>query len=161
MANAASADLAALAADLAAAGNTGINTAAERIIRQAAQRVQAEAQTQAPVRSGRLRNSISIQYPTPTTAIIGPQVEYGVYQEFGTGSRGEFPGSAYEITSNRPGGYLKFRSGTRWVYTRKVRHPGVRARRYMRGGLEAALGSDLIEGLLKAGTLLITKGPKA
>lgn len=160
MNRAASADLSALAADLAYASQKGIDAAAQQVIQQAAQRVQAEAQTRAPVKSGRLRNSISIQYPTPTSAIIGPQVEYGVYQEFGTGSRGEFPGTAYEINA-RPGGYLRFKQGTRWVYTKKVRHPGVRARRYMRGGLEAALGADLMDRLLKAGTLLIMKGPKA
>lgn len=161
MANAASADLSKLAADLSAASGTGIQRAAEQIIQQTAQKVQAEAQTRAPVRSGRLRNSISIKYVNATTALIGPEVDYGVYQEFGTGSRGEFPGTPYTIKSRRPGGYLVFRVGNRKVFTRSVQHPGVRAKAFMRGGLEAALGPNLASRLAQVGALLITKGPNA
>ena len=90
MTNAASADLSALAQDLSVISQTSAAAAAQQVIQQAAQRVQAEAQSLAPVKTGALRDSISIKYPSPTSAIIGPQVSYGVYQEFGTGSRGEF-----------------------------------------------------------------------
>ena len=158
--SAASADLTKLAQDLASAGNVDIHHSAERLIQQAAQRVQAEAQTKAPVKSGRLRDSISIIYPNRTTAIIGPQVEYGVYQEFGTGERGEFPGTSYQIRPKK-GKYLKFKIGSKWVYARLVTHPGVKARRYMRDGLEAALGEELTDKLARSGALLITKGSKA
>lgn len=160
MANAASADLSALALDLASASGMGAQKAAQSIIMQGALRVQSEAQSMAPIKSGRLRNSISIKYPQPLTAIIGPQVEYGVYQEFGTGTRGEFPGAPIKITAKN-GGLLKFKIGNRTIYTRSVNHPGVRARRFMRGGLEAALGQEIVSRLAKAGALLITKGPNA
>lgn len=159
MGNAASADLTSLAKDLVAAG-TGINVAAQKVIQDAALRVQAEAQSRAPVKSGRLRNSISVRYPSPLSAVIGPQVEYGVYQEFGTGTRGEFPSGPITITPKN-GQYLVFKVGNRKVYARRVVNPGVRPRRYMREGFEAALGTALVDQLLAAGAASITRGPNA
>lgn len=160
MGNAATADLSALAADLAAASGGAMEKAAQQIIMQTAMKVQSEAQTRAPIKSGRLRNSISVSYPTPMSAVIGPQVEYGVYQEFGTGSRGEFPGTPYTISA-RPGKFLRFQIGRKTVFVKAVTHPGVRARAYMRGGLEAALGKGIVDQMLNEGTLLITRGPNA
>ena len=160
MANAGTADLSSLVADMASASGTGAFDAARTLIVQGAMKVQAEAQTLAPVKSGRLRNSISIKYPTPLTAIIGPQVEYGVYQEFGTGSRGEFPTGPYTITA-KPGKLLRFKVGAKVVFARSVTHPGVRARHYMRDGLEAAIGSQMLDQLAKAGAAQITRGPNA
>jgi phage gpG-like protein len=159
MANAASADLTSLAKDLVAAGMS-INTAAQKVIQDMALRVQSESQSRAPVKSGRLRNSISVRYSDPLSAIIGPQVEYGVYQEFGTGTRGEFPGAPITITPKN-GKYLVFKVGNRKVYARKVVNPGVKARHYMRDGFEAALGQELTAQLLAAGAAQITRGPNA
>lgn len=158
---AAVADLTSLAEDLSFAQQKGIDQAAQEIITQTAQLVQAEAQTRAPVKTGRLRESISIAYNKPLTATIGPKVDYGVYQEFGTGERGEFAGTAYEIKPKKQGGTLRFKVGSKTVYTRLVRHPGIRPRRYMRNGLQAAIGQAMTDKLLKAGALLITKGDKA
>ena len=124
MAVAAWADLASLANDLSKAEGTGITLAAADIIQQSAQRIQSTAQSLAPIKSGRLRQSISIRYPEPLKAIVGPQVEYGKYQEFGTGTRGEFPTKPYEI---RPKGGRKFLSFTvngKKVVVRRVTHPG-------------------------------------
>ena len=160
MANAASADLSSLAKDLAEASGRSIQMAAQKVVMDTAMTVQAEAQSRAPVKSGRLRNSISIRYPNPLTAIIGPQVEYGVYQEFGTGSRGEFPTGPYTITA-KPGKLLRFKVGAKVVFARSVTHPGVRARHYMRDGLEAAIGSQMLDQLAKAGAAQITRGPNA
>jgi HK97 gp10 family phage protein len=159
MVNAASIDLSNLAKDLMAAG-TSINVAAQKVIQDTAMRVQSEAQSRAPVKSGRLRNSISIKYPNPLTAIIGPQVEYGVYQEFGTGSRGEFPTGPYKITA-KPGKLLRFKVGAKIVYARSVTHPGVRARHYMRDAVEATLGSELLGQMAAAGQAQIIRGPNA
>lgn len=154
---AASADLTQLAADLGAASGS-IEVSAQQIIMQAAAKVQSEAQSKAPIKSGRLQRSITVSYPNPLSAIIGPQVGYGVYQEFGTGSRGEFPGTPYKISA-KPGKLLRFKIGNRTVFVKSVTHPGVRARAYMRGGLESALGPELVEKMLRTGTLLITRGP--
>lgn len=161
MADAATADLSSLAADLARASGTAMTQAAQQVIRQAALEVQAAAQAAAPVRTGALRQSISIGYPEPLTAVIGPHVDYGAYQEYGTGSRGEFPGSPYPIRPRRPGGVLAFKVNGRTVITRKVMHPGVRAKAYMRRGLAQAFGDRLVQRLADTGALLITKGPNA
>jgi HK97 gp10 family phage protein len=160
MADAAYVDLVSLAADLAKAGSIGITQAAQQVIQQSAQKIQAEAQTLAPIKSGRLKNSISIRYPNPLEAVIGPQVEYGVYQEFGTGERGEFGGSAYTIKPKSPGGVLVFTVGGRKVYARSVRHPGVPPHPYMRPAVQNILG-DMASELADRGALLITKGPNA
>jgi HK97 gp10 family phage protein len=161
MASAASANLAALAADLSAASGQPMMHSAQQIIQQSAQRVQSEAQTRAPVRSGRLRNSISIRYNGPLSATIGPQVPYAAYQEFGTGSRGEFPGAPYEIKPRNPQGTLVFKVQGKTVFAKVVRHPGIKARPFMRPAFAAALGQDLVQRLLDAGMAAITRGPNA
>lgn len=161
MADAASADLTALAQDLARASGNSIVTAAQQVIQQSALEVQAAAQAAAPVKTGALRDSITVSYPDPLTAVIGPKVDYGVYQEFGTGSRGEFGGSPYEIRPRRPGGVLVWKGKNGMVFARKVTHPGVRGKAYMRKGLTRAFGDKLVKSLLDAGSLIITKGPNA
>jgi HK97 gp10 family phage protein len=159
--SAAAADLTRLAADLSAASGQTMMESAQQIIQQAAQQVQAEAQTRAPVKSGRLRDSISIKYPGPFQAVIGPNVNYAVYQEFGTGTRGEFPTAMYEIKPKKPGGVLAFTVNGTKVFTRKVRHPGIKARPFMRPAFQAALGKELVDQMLAAGTAAIVKGPNA
>jgi phage gpG-like protein len=161
MANAATVDLTSLANDLQRASGAGIDMAAQQIIRQTAMNVQSEAITRAPIKSGRLRSSISIRYEGPLRAVIGPQVDYGVYQEFGTGERGEFPTGPITIRPKTPGGFLAFKVNGRMVYTKKVTHRGIRPRRYMRGGLEAAVGTKMLSELADKGAALITRGPNA
>lgn len=46
--------------------------------------IQGEGRRRAPVDTGRLRNSISVESPTNRMRRIGPNVEYGPYVEFGT-----------------------------------------------------------------------------
>ncbi len=94
---AASADLRSLAADLEQASGMGIDRAAAEVVRAAASGIQGQAQQFAPVRTGALRSSIQVTMTGPTSATIGPTVPYGPYQEFGTGTRGEFPGPMYVI----------------------------------------------------------------
>lgn len=158
--NAATADLTALVADLQAASAGGMQKSAHDVLQQGAVRTQAESQLRAPVKTGALRTSIAITWSSPLEVVIGPKVDYGVFQEFGTGERGEFGGSAYMIRSKTAGGVLVFTIGRRKVYARSVRHPGVRPKRYMRRGLVAALGESLASQLAEAGALLITKGPQ-
>lgn len=159
--SAASADLSSLAADLAAASDKGMFVSAQEIIRTAAVRIQHEAQTRAPVKSGRLKESISVRYTGPLSAVIGPSVHYAPYQEYGTGERGEFPTGAYEIKPKKAGGVLVFKVNGKTVYARKVRHPGIKARPFMRPAFEAVIGKDLLAKLADAGLAAITKGPNA
>lgn len=159
--SAASADLSSLANDLAAASGGGVFVSAQEIIRTAAVRVQAEAQSRAPIKSGRLQQSITVRYTGPLSAVIGPNVPYAPYQEFGTGERGEFPTGPYEIKPKNPGGVLVFKVNGKTVYAKKVKHPGIKARPFMRPALEAVIGTELLTKLADAGLAAITKGPNA
>lgn len=158
---AASADLVSLARDLAYAANIGINKAASDVLINAGNKLVSEAQLRAPVKTGALRGSIRMRVISPTHVIVGPNVDYAAYQEYGTGSRGEFPSSVYVIKPKTGKRVLSFTVNGRRVYTTKVQHPGVRPKRYMRNALQATLGPALAKQLADQGALLITKGPNA
>jgi len=62
-----------------------IRKAIERFLIKAGTVVKASAKANAPVRTGRLRDSISSKVDkVRQEAVIGPNVEYAIYQEFGT-----------------------------------------------------------------------------
>jgi HK97 gp10 family phage protein len=153
MQSAATADLSALAAQMAKAG-TSIQQEAEHIIKDAATQIQSVAQSLAPVKTGALRQSITITYLTSTKAVIGPHVIYGAYQEFGTGSRGEFPTGPYEIKpKNKQFLVFKTKDG-RWIRTKHVIHPGVKAQPYMRPAVKQVI-DNMAPELAKQGALKI------
>jgi HK97 gp10 family phage protein len=158
MADAASVDLQSLAADFAYASNQGMAQAATEVIRQAAQSIQQQAQANAPVRTGRLRDSITIHYTDVFRASIGPTVPYGVFQEYGTGSRGEFGGPMYTIRPKRAGGVLVFTVNGKKVVARVVHHPGIPPHPFMRPAVAQVLGQELTASLAERGALLITQG---
>lgn len=156
---AASADLTSLLGNFASAKANAPKAAAE-MIRTIAEKVRSEAATNAPFKTGALRNSITITYESPLRASIGPQVPYGVYQEYGTGSKGEFPGQPYEIRPKSSDGRLVFKTKDgKWVSAKLVKHPGIPARPYMRPALTAALG-DAASELAASGALNITRGSR-
>jgi HK97 gp10 family phage protein len=131
------ADLSGLAENFARASGQDFRTAASDLVNSYAVQTASLAQSFAPVKSGTLRDAISIQRPDPLTAIIGPQhVDYAGYQEFGTRTRGEFGGAAYTIRPKKPGGMLKFTVNGRTVYARVVQHPGIPPHPYMRPAFE-------------------------
>lgn len=156
--SAASADLTALASDLRQAGDDATKMA-HQLLAETAGTVQSLAAAKAPRKKGTLSNSISVRWEGDLTAVIGPTVPYGVFQEFGTGERGEFPGDAYEIRP-RKASVLRFTVGGRTVYAKVVHHPGVAPHPFMRPAAQEALG-PLAEKLAEQGALSITKGPKA
>lgn len=155
---AASADLTKLSRNLAAAQGMSIQNAVDEVLHVYAEKVKATAQALAPVKTGALQRSIEVGYE-PNKATIGPHVTYGVYQEFGTGERGEFPTGKYPITPKQSE-FLVFRVNGRIVRTRRVMHPGVRPHPYMRPAVQQVLG-DMAEELAQRGALLITRGPNA
>lgn len=161
MTSAASADLTAIADALSYAGRVGGVKAANLVVRGYAERVRAQAQTMVPVKSGELRDSIEVRYPNVHKAVIGPTKEYGVYQEFGTASRGEFGGSPYIIRPKSPSGRLRFKVNGQWVTAKKVVHPGIPPHPYMRPGLQQAIGTDMAQELADRGALVAIQGPKA
>lgn len=152
-------DLTALIARLNAGSGESIKKTAHKVIADAAVMVQKEAMALAPVKTGRLRGSITVKI-NKGQAVIGPSVPYGVFQEFGTGTRGEFKGAMYEIRPKNAA-YLVFKTkdGKR-VRTKLVRHPGIKGKPYMRPAVTHVL-SDVAPDILQAGALLITKGPNA
>jgi HK97 gp10 family phage protein len=157
---AASAEIAQLAKDLSAASGDSIERSAAQLIADGAQRIAAEARALAPVKTGKLQSSIHARWLNPMRVEIGPEVIYGPYQEFGTGSRGEFPGTPYEIKPKKPGGKLVFTKDGKTIVTRRVIHPGVRPQPYMRPAFEKVL-KDVMERLASSGSASITRGPNA
>lgn len=156
--DAATADLRQLSANLAAASGGNFTATAAQLVRNAAVAVQQDAQSRAPRRTGTLASSIAIAFTGPLTAIIGPKVAYGAFQEFGTASRGEFHGSPYVILPKR-GRYLVFEVKGQKVFAKKVVHPGIPHHPYMRPAVAnqlqimgEALGSQ-------AATLVIAGSP--
>lgn len=152
--NAATADLTRIANNLAYASGEGAQKVASKVVHDYAERLRAEAQTMAPVKTGTLRDSITIHYDGPLKATIGPEVPYGVFQEFGTKG-------PYEIKPKKTGGVLAFQSGGKTVFARRVMHPGVKARPYMRPALEKILGAEMAKKMAKEGALVVTKGKAA
>lgn len=147
--NAATIDLNNLAKDLNGAA-ANVDSVVAGLIRNAAYDLQRDAQQRAPIRTGALRSSIQVSFRGPLYAEIGPSVFYGVFQEFGT--RGP-----YEIRPKRPGGVLVFTvNGTR-VVTKKVTHPGLDARPYMRPAAQD-IAADLTDKTGSAGVQLIING---
>ena len=158
--NAASADLYSLAQDLTTASGGNIEQTASELISQTAQKIALVAQAKAPVKTGELRSSIKVHYISPLKASVGPDVSYGAYQEFGTGSRGEFGGAIYEIKPKKPGGVLVFKVNGKTVFARSVKHPGIKAHPYMRPAFEEVMG-ETAKLLADKGQAQITRGPNA
>lgn len=74
-----------------------VGALASAAVRKTAFDIQADAQALAPVDTGALRNSISVDITgdgrsLSMTAEIGPTVEYGIFQEYGTSTQ---PGKPY------------------------------------------------------------------
>lgn len=88
-----------------------IGAAAATVLRKTASDIEADAKALAPVDTGALRSSISTTITGDgrggaMTAEIGPTVEYGVFQEYGTSTQSGTPfmGPAYD---RRVGGYTE------------------------------------------------------
>ena len=56
---------------------------------------------------------------------------------------------------------LVFKVNGKTVFAKRVRHPGIKARPYLRPAFEATLGTDLLKQLADAGQAAIVKGPNA
>lgn len=140
--NAANIEVYELARALADATGDDWRQASAQIIHDAAREVQNLATLYAPVKTGALRGSIVVEFnPVKIEALVYPTMKYAKYMEYGTGSRGEFGGSPYVITPKRAS-RLRFTVNGRVVYAKKVVHPGVAPRPFMRPAAER-----VVEGL--------------
>lgn len=107
---------------------------ADKVLSDASEKIKGRMQELAPKKTGKLYMSIRV-VSEPGRYVIGPVgVEYAVYQEFGTGTRGELGGSSYVIKP-RMANQLSFRVNGKWVTTKMVVHPGIPAHPYARPAL--------------------------
>ncbi len=104
--------------------------------------VEVEAKRRAPVDTGRLRSSITHNV-RPTEAIVGSNVAYAPYVEFGT--RPHWPPLAAMQPWARRHGFPAGRSGA-FLVARAIAMRGTRAQPYLRPAFEASLAA--IRGFL-------------
>lgn len=131
-------DLTQLAQNLTAASGGDFEQTAAEVVRQAAASVAEDAAARAPRKTGALSRSITVTFMGPLTAIVGPGAKYGVFQEFGTGSKSEFGGSYYWIYP-KYAKKLRFQVNGKWVFAKKVHHPGVAPHPFMRPAIASQL----------------------
>lgn len=117
----ASADVSRLAEALRQTAQQADTTTRDVLI-QASNQIKAEMEVRAPVRTGKMRDSIQIKVMSDRV-IIGPNVEYAGYVEFGT--------EPHVIKPKTAGGVLAFRVGGKLVFARKVNHPGTQAQPFI------------------------------
>lgn len=149
-------DITELVEDLAEISGKRPEEIAGNIFQTMGHEIMAKARAKAPVKTGKLRDSISYEV-RKNQLIVGPHVPYAPYMEFGTASRGEFGGRPYVIKAkNKP--LLVFKVDGKWVSKKEITHPGVAPHPFMRPAVEDTMG-DLADKLAERGALMITKGP--
>ena len=75
--------------------------------------VRAEAAANCPVDTGALKQSIVVEQADGTSVIVGTNLEYGIYVEFGTGLKGDS-----SVAHTTKGGWVYFNENTGgFVYT--------------------------------------------
>lgn len=125
-------DLSRLAHDLNQAAQQS-GTSVNQVLQMIGNEIAAEAQDIVPVRTGNLKNSISV-VAGQHQVYVGPDVSrapYAAYVEYGTQAHVIEPSKAK---------VLRFTVGGQTVYARRVRHPGSRAHPYMRPAVERWVG---------------------
>ena len=87
-----------------------------------AQDIVADAKRKCPVDNGDLEQSIGSERISDNTFRVATNMTklapYGAVVEYG---------SAPHVIKPKNGGYLKFKIGDKWIYTKEVNHPGTRA----------------------------------
>lgn len=157
------ADLSGLSANFARASKQSFQQAASELVGSYAQQVASIAASMAPIKTGALKDSITVSHPSALTAVIGPaaRIGYARYQEFGTGTRGEFGGPAYKIEPKHPGGVLVFYINGKKIVTKKIKaHPGVPPHPFMRPAFERIV-TPFGQSLAELGKSYVLYGPNA
>lgn len=149
------ADITNLVQGFAQAGES-MPAAAARVVHEATMATEHYAQAYAPVKTGRLRASIS-GYSDGLTGVVSASAPYALFVELGTGTRGEFPSGPITIRPKN-GQYLSWIGGDgKRVFARQVTSPGMHSRPYLRPALEQAIG-ELADQLGLAGVVSIVQG---
>lgn len=103
--------------------------------------IQSRARENAPVDTGRLRNSIGVESPSDRMRIIGANTDYAEYVETGTGAHFP-PPAALEGWAKRHG----FGDGGGFLVARAISRSGTKAQPYMKPAAEA--GETFIKTLI-------------
>ena len=151
-------DIKDLVKDLSTISQMSTEQITENVLSDIGRSIAELARQKAPRDTGALASSIGYEV-VGDRLTIEVKVPYGMYQEFGTGSRGEFSGSSYEIRPKNAK-YLKFQAGGRTIYTKKVTHPGVKAQPFLRPAVTESMG-PLFDKLADRGQAMILKGPNS
>lgn len=146
----------ALASDLAAASGQPFKQVAAGLITQGVAQVETFAKSYSPVMTGHNRNEIH-GFANGLEGTITAESAYARYLEYGTGTRGEFPGQPIVIHA-RPGGVLAFKVNGKMVYAKKVTNPGMAPRPFMRPAVERVVW-PVAGNLANAAVVFITHGP--
>lgn len=155
-------DITQLAQDLTATAGGSYDANAKALVSSAINQIQTLAVAYAPVRSGALRAQItSYTSHGGLSGVVEADALYSSYVEFGTGTRGEFPGQMITIRPKTPGGLLRFvgRDG-KVRYAKEVHSPGMAPRPFLRPAMERVVPS-LVEGLAHQAVMSVVHGPKA
>lgn len=158
MTSAGYADLSNLAGDLSAASGQSFQSVAQNLIQDAANQVQTFAQAFAPVKTGALKNSIVVELGTMSATVTAAS-DHAAFVEFGTGTRGEFPGGPIVINA-KPGKMLSWvgKDGVR-RYAKRVVSQGMAPRPFMRPALERVV-SPMANALGDNAVMFIVHGPQ-
>lgn len=151
--------LSALAQDLADASGQKFRDVAGQLVQSAVEQTVTYAQAYAPRRTGRLQSSFGTEV-NGLTGTVYNTAPYARYDEFGTGTRGEFPGRPIVITPKRAK-YLRFTTKDgRVVFAKRVVNPGMAPRPFMRPALER-IALPFANNIGNAAVASIVQGPNA
>lgn len=154
-------DLTNLAKDLTVAVGGSVRANTKTLVASVTAQTEHLARAYAPVDTGQLRGSISSYTVNGGMGgVVTASSAHASFVEFGTGTRGEFPGQVI-IIRPRNGKYLRWTDKSGKVhFARQVRSPGMAPRPFMRPALERAV-IPLAQGLGDIAVLSIVKGPNA
>lgn len=100
-----------------------------KFFRKGAERLAQKIREKAPVRTGRLRQSVTIRFGVESID-VGPTVEYAPFVEYGTKPHIIFP---------RFRRALRFTAGGETIFAKRVFHPGFPGRFFVRSAHEEFL----------------------
>jgi HK97 gp10 family phage protein len=150
-----------LAKDLTAiqGGSVAINT--KVMVASALSQIELLAEAYAPRRTGKLAGTIHTElFNNGMSGKVSVTASYAAYLEFGTGTRGEFPGSTI-IIRPKNGKYLKFQGkGGQTIYAKEIRSPGMAPRPFLRPAFERVI-TPMVSGIADMAQMSILKGPNA
>jgi HK97 gp10 family phage protein len=155
------ADISQLARQYAKSG-VSVKAAAQQTVAELVVSVEDYARQYVPVRTGKLRSSISSYVDgSGMTGVVEANTPYALFVELGTGTRGEMGGQMITIKPKNPNGLLSWTGADGRKHFAKVVHsPGMKSHPYLRPALTSAI-DELAGDLAKAVAVTLTKGPKS